>query len=172
MKALSEQLQQSGAFKQLHNKYQALNERDRKALLLMIGFLTCVLFYVMVWKPLAQWANDSQSGYFREQETLAWLEVNAPIAKQVQASQSRGQQFSKDKISAVVTSAARRSGIKLSRVQPGSQGVTVWAEKVPYQKLLEWLVYLRNQYQLSVDKIRIDAQDEPGVVRVYVSVTA
>lgn len=171
MKALSEQLQQLAAFKQFQGKYQALNERDRKALLLMSGFLACVLLYSMVWQPLAKWASDSQSDYFQEQETLAWLEVNAPIAKQVQSSQSRGQQFSKDKISAAATSAARRNGIKLSRVQPGSHGVTVWAEKVPYQKLMEWLVYMGNQYQLSVEKIRIDAQDEPGIVRVYVSVT-
>ncbi|WP_027707551.1 type II secretion system protein GspM [Zooshikella ganghwensis] len=147
----------------------AMPERDRRALVIMVVAVTLTVVYMLIWEPIMQWSDESRKEYQSNMDTLAFIQANEQAARQ---STSQGvQQVSRDKLSAVVTGAARQQGIKLSRVQPSNEGVTVWMDKVAYQKLLAWVINLHNQYHFSIDKIRIDAQDEAGMVRAYLSIT-
>ncbi|MGI0116683.1 type II secretion system protein GspM [Zooshikella sp. RANM57] len=147
----------------------AMPERDRRALLIMVVAVTLTVVYMLIWDPVMQWSEESRKEYQSNMDTLAFIQANEQAARQ-SASQG-GQQVSQDKLSAVVTGAARQQGIKLSRVQPSNEGVTVWMDKVAYQKLLAWVINLHNQYHFTIEKIRIDAQDEAGMVRAYLSIT-
>ncbi|MBU2704400.1 type II secretion system protein M [Zooshikella marina] len=147
----------------------AMPERDRRALVIMVIAVTLTVVYMLIWEPIMQWSEESRKEYQSNMDTLAFIQANEQAARQ---STSQGvQQVSRDKLSAVVTGAARQQGIKLSRVQPSNEGVTVWMDQVAYQKLLAWVINLHNQYHFSIDKIRIDAQDEAGMVRAYLSIT-
>lgn len=165
MQKLSMMVQKSLLWQRARNWYELLEAKDRKAIQILSAALVCALVYFAVWEPVNQWADEQEAGLQHQQEISDWLESNKIRAVELQKNQKGG--IGQRELSSVVGSAARKSEVTLSRVQPDRKGLSVWIEDSAYQKLLKWLVTLENQYGVQIQQIRIDKLKEEGRVKAY-----
>ncbi|GAA4647966.1 hypothetical protein GCM10023116_02280 [Kistimonas scapharcae] len=145
--------------------YAQLSSRDQRALLVLSIFFAVMLVYFAVWHPIASWSAKQRADYVYEKETHALMVANQGKARSVVTASSQSAP-TKDAAS-VIASSGKRSGLTLTRVQPARQGVSVWIDEVPYQKLLGWLIYLNEKEHLQIRQIRIDRTEQDGVVKVF-----
>ncbi len=149
---------------QMRSRFDMMPTRNQQVLVALSLFLAVILFWFMVWKPVGEWEETAHKNMMMERETHAFLAANYSRAKAlVKASSSAPK---KDPAS-VISSTGRKAGLDLTRVQPARQGVSVWLDEAPYQKLLAWLVNMQNKESLAVKQIRIEPTDEPGMVKVF-----
>ncbi len=170
MQGLLDRLQESPLIIRLNERYDTLSDNDRHALQIMLAFAVAVFVYLFIWQPVSHWAQDQYQSYNHEVGTYGWIVDNAD---RFEALRIRQEQASKKRkgIASVTSGTARQAGLNLARVQPDKGGVSVWMEEAPYQVLLGWLVSLHNQYQIDISQIRIDREDEDGLVKVYLHLT-
>ena len=148
----------------LVERFDRLTPKDQKALLVLSGFLCLLIVYLMLWQPLAHWSENQYSQLQYEQETQSLLVDNTARIKS--RNQKNLKRSSKDEAT-VIAALGRQSGLELSRVQPARQGVSVWIEEAPYQKVLNWLIQLNEQEQISVRQIQVDKSETLGMVKVF-----
>ena len=149
----------------LRDYYSQLSSRDQRALLALSIFFTVLFVYFAIWHPIASWSTKQRDDYLYEKETQALMVANQARARSVVTTSSQSAP-TKDAAS-VIASSGKRSGLTLTRVQPARQGVSVWIDEVPYQKLLGWLIYLNEKEHLQIRQIRIDRTEQDGVVKVF-----
>ncbi|MCK5893031.1 MAG: type II secretion system protein M [Endozoicomonadaceae bacterium] len=146
------------------NYFKQLSVRDQRALIVLSPFLVIIFAYFLIGQPLVNWSTRQRVDYVYEKETHALM-----VAKQDQAragvSVSKSPVSTKNAVS-VIGSSSRRIGLNLARVQPTKQGVSVWIDAAPYQKLLDWLIQLHEQEHMQIHQIRIDRTEQSGVVKV------
>ncbi len=145
-------------------RFDQLSIKDQRAVTWLTVFMAVLLFWLMLWKPLDEWADTEYSALVMERETQEFLAANYQRAREIVQSQKSGP---KKDAAAVISTSARQMGLELSRVQPARQGVSVWADALPYQRLLSWLVQLHNREGIEVRQIRIDRTDQEGMVKVF-----
>lgn len=165
MQKLSVMMQRSPLWQQTRNRYELLEAKDRRALVILSIALIAALTYYMVWEPVNQWAEQQEADYQQQQSINEWLQDNKKRAVDLQKNKKGG--LGTRELSSVVGSVARKADITLSRVQPDRKGLAVWVEDAAYQKLLTWLIALENQYSLQIQQIRIDRLKEEGRVKAY-----
>ncbi|CAM3635068.1 type II secretion system protein GspM [Parendozoicomonas haliclonae] len=149
---------------QARDRFEQLPVKDQRALSALTIFLVIVVFWYLIWVPLDQWADREHDQLVTERETQEFLAKNYQRAKEIVKSRSSGP---KKDAASVIASSGRAAGLELARVQPARQGVSVWLDEAPYQKLLGWLVQLHNREGLDVRQIRIEKTDQPGVVKAF-----
>ncbi len=145
-------------------KFDQLEVKDQRALLALTAFMIVVMFWLLIWRPLDHWAEREYEELVLERETQAFIAANYQRTKDLVKSQSSGP---KKDAAAVIASSGRKAGIELARVQPARQGVSVWIDEVPYQKLLAWVVELHNKEKLDVRQIRVERTDQEGMVKSF-----
>ncbi|MTI14336.1 type II secretion system protein GspM [Sansalvadorimonas verongulae] len=148
----------------VRERFQNMPQKDQRALMALSGFMVIVLFWFLVWKPLDDWADKEYAELTLERETQAFLAANYERTKVLIKSQNTGP---KKDAAAAISSSGKRAGLNLTRVQPARQGVSVWLDAAPYQKLLGWLVQLHNREGLEVRQIRVERTDQTGMVKVF-----
>ncbi|MRI34623.1 hypothetical protein EOPP23_16695 [Endozoicomonas sp. OPT23] len=156
-------LDQLPVIQQLKEKYELLQEKDRRALSLLSIALVVAVFYFMVWEPVAGWSSSQEAEYKRQLNTYEWMQVNAESAKQSIKKQKSG--MGQKDLSSVVSSTSRQAGLVLHRVQPDRKGLGVWIEDAAYQKLLMWLITLNTRYQIDLQQVKIEKGKEEGRVK-------
>ena len=149
---------------QARERFQQLPQKDQRALMVLSGFIIIVLFWFLVWKPLEDWADREHAELTLERETQEFLAANYERTRGVIKSQTSGP---KKDAAIAISSSGKRAGLELTRVQPARQGVSVWLDVAPYQKLLSWLVQLHNREGLEVRQIRVERTDQAGMVKVF-----
>ena len=170
MQGLKDRLQESPLIARLNERYDSLTDNDRRAVLAMLVFVGVVFVYLFIWQPVNDWAQDQYQSYNREVGTYGWIVDNTDRFEALRIQQEQAGRKRKG-IAAVTSGTARQAGLVLTRVQPDKGGVSVWMEETPYQVLLGWLVALHNQYKIDVSQIRIDKEDENGLVKAYLHLT-
>ncbi len=147
----------------LKEKYELLQEKDRKALSLLTIALAVAVLYFLIWEPIAHWSDKEQMEYERQLSVYEWMQTNAESARQTIKKQKSGP-GQKD-LSSVVSSTSRQAGIVLSRVQPDRKGLGIWIDDAAYQKLLMWLITLNTRYQIDLQQVKIEKNKEEGRVK-------
>ena len=153
--------------------WQNLESRDRQILLVGGVLLIIILLYVMVWEPLDKSVRELDRGVDARRVTLQWMNEAATEIKSLQAgAQPVGEGLGGRSLLSVVDQAARQAGLgpSLKRVEPEDKDkVRVWMEKVPFDKLVTWTGGLTRQYGVTVNSIRIERLDDPGLVNARVT---
>ena len=145
-------------------RFDQLPQKDQRALVALSAFMIVVLFWFLLWKPLDEWADSEHAELVLERDTQTFLNANYERAREIAKSQNAGP---KKEAASVVASSGRKAGLELARVQPARQGVSVWLDEAPYQRLLTWLVQLHNKEGLEVRQIRIERTEQEGRVKVF-----
>jgi general secretion pathway protein M len=151
-----------------------LSDSERRTAIIGAVVVALLLFYGVVWDPLAQGIKEQQKTVADQKALLGWMQAASAEAKVLRAAQAGGGSTRRtgQSLLAVVDQTAKRGklGSALSRVEPkGADVVRVRLEEASFDDFIAWIVQLQNTYGITVESVSLDRQDAPG--RVDVSLT-
>ena len=160
------------SLRELLGRYQALESRDRRILLIGGIVVLLTILYLAVWEPLAAAHSNAHDRLEQARATAERLEVlgaqTGPGAPRSGATTVIGAGQS---LLSVVDQAGKNStlGKPLTRIQPdGDDTVRVWLEAVSFDALVRWIDELKKRYALEVVSAEIE-NESAGVVNARLS---
>jgi len=155
---------------ELQRKWQALQPRERRMLVLTAVVLSAVLFYLLVWTPLRTGIDETRRKVAAQEKQLAELQAMAAEVRRLRGRRrNQGTSPLQGSLLGTIQASAERKGLggTLKKVQPSGQAgrtVILWMENAPFDVLVDWLGLLGRQYGIRVSEISIERRDEPGRV--------
>lgn len=147
-------------------RWQALSERDRRALSIMATVVGLAAAWWLLLAPLQSAAQRAVDRHADEASALAWMQANAGLARQGAAS-GAGQLPPGQSMLAAVNASARGAGLDLQRFEPeGDLRVRISLEKAVFTDVMAWLADLERRYGIQVANLTADAQGDPGRVNL------
>jgi general secretion pathway protein M len=164
----------SQQFADLKLKYYGLPPREKMVLLVLGVFCVCVVFYYAIWAPVTSSADRAYERYQKQLQLMAWMKANESAAKKASRSSGKsGGSRGGRSILSLVNATSGKYGIALKRFEPkGEDGLRVWLENVPFDKMLQWLEVLKGSYGIDVANVMLEAQKDSGKVNVTLVLTA
>lgn len=149
---------------QLLEKFHALNEREKK-LVVIAGIVIIVsLFYFAIWSPIQQSIKTNKASVESQTKLLAWVEQNAAKAIQLKRSSGKSGGFA-GSLPQAVNQTAARFNIDITRMQPQKDDIQVWVDKAVFNDVLAWLQQL-EQMGINVAEADIAESDDVGMIKV------
>ena len=151
--------------KQLQQKvaiwWHGLQQREQRlvtaaALTLLVGMV-----YWLIWQPALQGRAEQQQRLQAAERQLAQLQALMP-----QLNTTNNARRSGGSIAQIIGDSARNSGIRVSRMQPQNDQLTLVLEDVSFDALLTWLHALQYQHGVILVSLDLAATDTSGLVRV------
>ena len=149
----------------LRHTYEKLGERDRAALKLLGVFAAALLLFYGVLQPVYHYYQDGRERLQHNRDLLSWVQDNAERAA-LQDLQPQIERSSEPLIKQVSDSAFN---LTLDRVQPEGDKLRVWINQANFADVLQWLTLLATERQIHVGQISIEQTQQPGMVKVQVS---
>lgn len=152
----------------LKEKYLAMPERDRRALLILGIFLLPALLYFALVFPVQRAHSSLSQQLEAKQADLQWMQESAAKMKSMRGSNVGGQRQGRG-LSQLVSDSAPRYQLQISRIQPrGDDEIQVWLEDAPFDQLVHWLHQSEQDFGLVVASINMTAGKNPGWVKMQV----
>ncbi|MDE1463855.1 type II secretion system protein M [Spartinivicinus poritis] len=145
--------------------WQQMSANDRRALMILSGFILIAGLYLLIWKPLASRYAAAESDLAYWQEAYQFMEQRQQQAKQL-GGQNQRTSLNVNQLRQLITTQAAQHGLTINRLEPGQRGVTLWLEKVPFTSTLKWLNLLATRHQVNVKAIQVSRQSDAGVVNI------
>ena len=146
------------------SRFAQLEKREQTALVALSAFLAVVIFYLAVWLPIMDYADNSRIDYDRHVSLLQYLQSTESQARAA-SSNGKSSSVSGQSLLTSVSRTAQGVGINPSRMQPeGDSAVSVWFDAVAFSQLMVWLERLESNQGIVVRQITVDRRDEPGQV--------
>ncbi len=159
-------------------QYDQLPRRDQQALMVLALAVFVGILYFAVWRPSADFYDQSLSARNNAAELLAWVQANEQTIKRLGNSGGSSGSAVADKpedgraLMALVTRSADEAGLSLQRFEPGGEGaIRVWLENVPFAQVAAWLENLKTNHGVTVDQAALDRASEPGWVSARLTLT-
>jgi len=144
--------------------FMGLEMRERKLVAGGAVVLVLLMFYLLIWEPVAVAYDDLKQNVAAQQETLDWMKQASRKVKTLRGSASGGSQgLGNRSMLAVVDQSARSDGLgpAIKRVEPdGTRGVKIWLEGAVFDSMVLWLGKLSRTYQIDTSVITIEPQGE------------
>jgi general secretion pathway protein M len=154
---LMEQLQQSGVMRW----YLGREPQERPIIAGLALLVVLSLAWLLVWKPIADWREVSENRLVNARSALDWIQANEAAARAA----ARGGGDQPGVSLPVITRVANRHGLTLNRLQPeGSDAVSVVLQAQSFNTMLKWLDELERQHKITVARVSLDAEGNPGLV--------
>ena len=148
--------------------------RERQERLVILVFSSVVgvlLLWSLVWKPVSDWREIETNRFERAQSVLDWMHANESRARAAAARATEPRGGSGPSLIPVITRAADAQGLTLNRLQPETNGaVTVLLQAQPFNQVMEWLHNLQENNGVTILRISIDTQGEPGYVNAQLRI--
>ena len=141
--------------------WESLSDTERKQLMGVGALVFVLLFYFMVWVPLADSVEKKQTEIDKQIELNAWSK-NA-IA-QIQS--GAGQKRDYGSLSQIINGSTRQYNISIARMNPTNDTMNVVIDEVVFTTLMQWLAYIEQRQGIKIHNIDVSLGDDPGVVRV------
>ena len=143
--------------------YKAKEPSEQKILAIVAFIVVFSLLWLLLWKPITDWRDIADNRFETAQATLSWMQANEQRAR---ASADVASPTGADRsLVPLLTRAAQSLGLKLSRLQPRSDGgVTVSIEGQTFDNVLAWIAGLQDNNAVVVSKVSINHKDVPGLV--------
>ena len=155
---------------ELQRKWQALQPRERRMLVLTAVVLIAVLFHLLVWTPLRTGIDETRRKVAAQEKQLAELQAMAAEVRRLRGNgRANAPARLQGSLLGTIQASAERKGLggTLKKVQPSGQdgrSVILWVENAPFDVLMDWLGLLGRQYGIRVSEISVERRDEPGRV--------
>lgn len=154
--------------------WHGLAERERALLAIGGGAIAATLYWIVVVEPLAAREARLVGMLAAEHETQQWLAARRSPPGSGVSRPDRERLPDGASLLAVINDSATANAVlnDLSRVTPvGPRRVTLAFTQVPYANFMRWLLAVDTRYGATVDHIRLDRADAPGVVDVDLSLS-
>ncbi|WP_017444455.1 type II secretion system protein GspM [Gayadomonas joobiniege] len=147
----------------MKNWFESLAPRERQLVLGASIVLVIGLFMQLVWGPLNEAEQNARQKVNNQQQLLTWMNEKTAEYQQMKRQDRKAVNGS---LSQIVSSAARSSGISLSRMQPQGDSLNVQLDEIEFNKLVRWMADLTQNKGLTIEAIDVHAAEQSGVVRV------
>ncbi|MBK8307817.1 MAG: type II secretion system protein M [Gammaproteobacteria bacterium] len=142
--------------------YEQLSRRDRLALRGLCGFAAVVVLYSLLLQPLIGYSSRAQRRLLEEQELIAWLRANEPVAKAAAAASMAGRD---QPVASLVNSSAKANELTIRRYEPAGDGsIRVWLEGAQFNSVVKWLYQLQSVHGIHAAEFSVERESEPGRV--------
>jgi general secretion pathway protein M len=159
-------------------QYDQLPRRDQQALIALGIAVFLGILYFAVWRPSAEFHDQSLNARDNAAELLAWMETNEPTIQRLGNSGAGSASAVADKpedgraLMALVTRSAGEAGLSLQRFEPGGEGaIRVWLENARFADVAAWLENLNVNHAVMIDQAAMDRASEPGRVSARFTLT-
>lgn len=151
-----------------YRNYAMRDPNERMIILAVVLLIGAVLIWTLLWQPVSDWSAQSQENHQREQTLNDWLVANESRAR-ASAGDETAPRTAAEGLLTIVSRTAEQSGLKLTRFQPESNGVSVVLQKQAFNDVLRWLNLLENDEQVLVVQASVDADTLSGRVNARFS---
>ena len=151
--------------------WATIQPREQRALIIGMLAIIFAFGYLFLFEPLSLAREQAGNRVQSQRALFVHLQQVAQEAATLQGQGGAMVRPNKGKrsILAAVDQSSRSAGIKSSikRLTPeGNDRVRLWLEKASFDYLMRWLIGMNQSDGLVVDNINITPEDEPGRVRV------
>lgn len=147
--------------------YESATPREQLVLKFLAVFLASVVALLAVIQPLHRFHAAARADYREQRETLAWMEANRGAVATVPSATPHSRDQS---LLTLANQSARRFGLTLRRTEPsGENGLNLWLERVPFNRVIQWLGTLEREHGVVASDIAASRGDEPGMVDVRIA---
>lgn len=146
--------------------WKALSQREQRLVLAGAGAFALAVIYWGLWQPLANRAEMAQIRIQAERQLLNWVEEKANQIVSLKGASGSTVTVSEKGLNQVVNETTSRFRIELIRMQSRRDAVQVWVKPLPFNTLLNWLSFLRDEYGIEAQFLDISKTDKNGIVEV------
>ena len=148
----------------MKDKWQQLNLREQRLVIMMASVIGIFIVYSMIWQPLNDSLLKANNKLARQQALLVWVSDNTRYFSQINT--DKGPKKSGGSLSSVINKTANQHQLTITRMQPQGDNLQVWIDTAPFTQLLFWLEHLAKNEGLQVKNIDLARGDVAGEVRV------
>jgi len=148
--------------------FNNLQTRERNLVLGAALILAALIIYLLLWEPTAKKVAGLKNAVNTQQTQLAWMQQASQEIKALQQG-PRPLSTSDQGISLInaVESSAKKTGLSetITRTEPqGSDKITVELRGTEFDRLVDWIGVLTNQYSAQVTQFNASRTDTKGRV--------
>lgn len=148
--------------------FNNLQTRERNLVLGAALILAVLLIYLLLWEPVTNKVAGLKSSVASQQAQLAWMQQANQEIKALQQGTRPRRAFNQG-ISLInaVENSAKKSGVRetITRTEPqGSDKITVELRGTEFDRLVDWIGVLTNQYSAQVTQFSASRTDIKGRV--------
>lgn len=137
--------------------WQDLQPRERMILSFGVVFGCCFIFYVFIWQPWHAAIDHMEEVLPYKRVDLIWMRQQSEIILNggvTQVSKTKGENQS---LMAIIDQTAKASGVRktIQQMVPqqDKQEVSVVLEETSFNKWLQWVDVLKNDYAVSIKQL-------------------
>ncbi|OBT10139.1 general secretion pathway protein GspM [Vibrio sp. UCD-FRSSP16_10] len=145
--------------------WNSISLREQRMLIIAIGFGLAGLLYWGGFAPLKEKSELAQTRLVNETQLLGWVQKEANTITELRKT-SNVPSISNQPLNQLISTSTRRFKIELIRLQPRDDMVQVWVQPVSFNRLMNWLLYLRQEKGIDVAFLDINNSDKSGVVEI------
>lgn len=153
--------------------WENLSERDRTVLMIG-GIISAILSITLfIWNPLVNMVENQKSNIVKQQHLLQYLQQSAETMQMLQTGGAHVAQPSTEALLTLVEtslSAQQLSGFLQQVQQPQDNQAALTFEKVPLDKLMQWLQTLWSIHGISVSEFSANRLSVIGTADVTMTV--
>lgn len=149
---------------QFKSWWTTISEREQQLVMVSgVVFLVGILYWG-IFSPLNTNRADAQLKLERAEQTLIWTQEKATEIIKLGGSKKR--EIQKTNLSRLMTQTAKKYQIKFTRLVDKKETVNVSMEDVEFNKLENWMAYLKLKYSVVVVDIELTKSKNNGYVIV------
>lgn len=153
--------------------FERFSLREQLALLIMFSAVFVYVVVLFVVRPLGQAREELSARNAATAVVLQRVDAMATEIQSLRGAQSDSGAASSVNLSASLNESASRYLLRVSRLQPNSQGsVQLRFESAPLDALLRWIHELETLQGLRVDDVSLSQTSTAGVVSATLRVAA
>lgn len=140
------------------------SQREQRMMMVCGAFLFLGILYWGIVQPVIERADAATQRIQNEKQLLSWVKDKADSISQLRA--SGGVSSSNLPLNQSISSTASRFGAELVRVQPRGEELQVWVQPMPFNRLIDWMTFLKESHGVSATFMDIDKGEQEGTVEI------
>lgn len=153
--------------------YQSREPREQRVMRILGVMIALALVFWLIWLPSWHARDNARQRYLSNQQTLAWIQDNAPAVRAAHGDKSKsggGDSLGADWVGGISRS-AQNYGLTLRGFTPnGNESVRIQMENQPASPTLLWLHSLEGQ-GIQLTTLEMSAGDDPGTANLHATLS-
>ncbi|NVJ59073.1 MAG: type II secretion system protein M [Gammaproteobacteria bacterium] len=142
--------------------YEQLSDRDQLIVHIALPIVAVLLVIFAIILPINSLVNGMEQEVKDNRSAVVLLQQQVP-----QNASSSSKSFSS--LPNLITSTSRQFGFQLDRYEEKKTGeINVWFDSIPFDKMMQWLAQLENDYGVTSSLVTVSQTNEVGIVRANV----
>ncbi|MFU8816861.1 MAG: type II secretion system protein GspM [Pseudomonadales bacterium] len=147
--------------------YLGREHNEQRVIAGLAAVIAVAVLWLGVWKPISDWRAVAHNQYQNAQMELDWVRANEARARAM--ARSTAAAGGERSLLPIITRSAESQGIQVNRLQPEANGVvSVVIQGQPFNQLLRWLHQLEENNNVTVLRLAIDAEGQPGIINAQI----